>query len=383
MSPKRDAVNRLPRVLYAVVLDPTQKFGSLEEQIAYVARAFQSEGSLFCPLFICPEKKAEDTAFRAAGIETEILDLRTFRWSRLMQLSRLITRRRITVMHWNFTEPLRNSYVWWLSFLHPTVRHFYTDHISRASGTLQLSGGAKGALKRLLWRRYDGVFCVSQFVMNHLRCQHIHSNLILARHFINTDRFSPNQNVRSELRTEFHVENRFVLLAVAQLIEEKGIDVLIRALTKLPDSVVLWIVGDGAELASLQQLCSELRLASRIQFHGLQRNVAPFMQAADCFVCPSLWAEAVGLVNLEATSCGLPIIASRIGGLPEYVLDGVTGLLFSPGDHAELARCVQRVFRDSTLYRKMSAAARDRAVDKFSAGVLVREYINQLREYAR
>ena len=90
MSPESNTPSRsLPRVLYAIVLDPAVKFGSLEEQIICLARAFQARKSLFCPLFICSEERNGDTAFHAAGIETKCLDLRRFHWSQLVRLSRL------------------------------------------------------------------------------------------------------------------------------------------------------------------------------------------------------------------------------------------------------------------------------------------------------
>jgi glycosyltransferase involved in cell wall biosynthesis len=381
MNPKKGVPPKaLPRVLYAVVLDPTLKFGSLEEQIIRLARAFELNDGLFYPLFICPEGASGSTAFQEAGVEAECMDMRSFRWSLLARLSQLITERRITLVHWNFTEMLRNGYLWWLTLLHPNVRHWYTDHVSRMSGIQQSFQGPKKFLKRMLLRRYDKVLCVSQFVLNDLRSQNISSDLILARHFINTDRFRPDEALRSELREQLHVEGRFVLLTVAHLIKPKGIEVLIKALAELPESVVLWIVGDGDESERLHQLCCELHLTSRVCFHGLQKNVAPFMQAADCFVCPSLWAEAAGLVNLEASASGLPVVASQIGGIPEYVEEGRTGFLFLPGDHHELSRCVQSLNEDSAMHQKMSAQARAWAVEKFSADSGVLECLNLYRE---
>jgi glycosyltransferase involved in cell wall biosynthesis len=370
----------LPRVLFAVALDPTLKFGSLEEQIISLARAFDLNDGLFCPLFICPEGSNKPMAFQEAGIEVECMDLRSFRWSGLARLSRIISQRRITVVHWNFTEMLRNSYVWWLTLLHPSVSHRYTDHISRIPSPRHHSRGPKQFLKQLLLRRYEKIFCVSQYVLDDLRSQQTRSDLVLARHFVNTDRFRPDTAVRNELRNQLHVEDRFVLLTVAQLIKEKGIEVLLRALAGLPESVVLWIVGDGDESERLCQLCSELQLTSRVRFLGLQKNVAPLMQAADCFVCPSLWAEAAGLVNLEASASGLPVIASRTGGISEYVEDGRTGFLFLPGDHHGLTRCVQSLYEDSAMHQKMSAEARTWAVEKFSADAGVLAYVNLYRE---
>ena len=371
--------SNLHRVLYAIALDPTQKFGSLEEQIAFLAKAFEAQKSLFSPLFICQDDAGQHSVYKEVGIETEYLDLRSFRWSRLAKLSSLIGRHQITLVHWNFTEMLRNKYVWWLSVLHPKVKHCYTDHASRGPQNQLLKEWLKNALKKILFRRYTKVFCVSQFVLNELQRQHTCSNPILCLHFVNTDRFRPDSSVRAEIRSRLHVEDRFVLLTIAHLIKEKGVDVLIRALTGLPENVVLWIVGDGEQSEELRALCSELHLTSRVHFHGLQHNVAPFMQAADCLVCPSLWQEAAGLVNLEASASGLPVIASRIGGIPEYIEDGRTGLLFSPGNQRELIRHIESLNENRALCEKMSVEARVRTVKLFSAKVRVKEYLELYR----
>jgi glycosyltransferase involved in cell wall biosynthesis len=370
----------LPRVLYAVVLDPAMKFGSLEEQIICLARAFETNGSLFLPLFICHEETFDSSLYQEIGIETACVDLQKFSWSHLWRLSKIIRDHKISVVHWNFTEMLRNGYLWCLTLLNPTVRHYYTDHISRMSVSSKPSGRLKSALKRLVTSRYDKVLCVSQFILNDLRRQGTCSNLTLCRHFINTERFRPDPCARRDLRGRFDAEGRFVVLTVAHLIKEKGIDVLIRAMAELPDSVVLWILGDGDESEMLRQLSSELHLTSRVHFHGLQRNVAPFMQAADCFVCPSLWAEAAGLVNLEAAACGLPVIASRIGGIPDYVEDRGTGFLFSPGDHRELAQYVRLILEDPNLYRNISGKARARAVEKFTTDAGIRDLLQIYRD---
>ena len=111
-------------------------------------------------------------------------------------------------------------------------------------------------------------------------------------HCVNTERFKPNVATRRELRGRFNTEDRFVVVVVAYLIPEKGVDVALRALTTLPERVVLWILGEGNEMENLRDLARKLGIAARTTFHGLQRDVAPFLQAADCLICPSLWAEA-------------------------------------------------------------------------------------------
>ena len=105
----------------------------------------------------------------------------------------------------------------------------------------------------------------------------------------------------------------------------------------------------------------------------------PFLQAADAFVCPSRWAEAAGLVNLEAQACGLPVLASRIGGIPEYVADGRTGVLFPPGDAEGLAAAVRRLLDHPHRFRDMGLAARESAVTRFSTAARLEEYLDLYR----
>src|SRR5262249_23940569 len=155
-----------------------------------------------------------------------------------------------------------------------------------------------------LLRRYGRVLCVSRYVQRCLEEQRTWSNTVSVTHFINTDRFRPDPATRDAVRLARRVADRFVLIAVGQLIPEKGMDVAIRALSLLPPEVILWIVGAGPEDDGLRKLADSLGLAGRVELLGLQRDVGPFLRAADAFVCPSRWAEAAGLVNLESQACG-------------------------------------------------------------------------------
>src|SRR5262249_54832544 len=245
------------------------------------------------------------------------------------------------VVHWNFTDPLSNLYVWCLTCLSPRLRHIYSDHNSREDVPDVPRKRCKNALKGLLLKRYCQVWCVSRFVRECLAAQGTWSNLICCPHFINTERFRPDPERRAELRREENVEDRFVVALIAQLIRSKGVDLGIRAISELPENIVLWIIGSGPAVGELQELARSLGVVDRVRFWGLQRQVEPFLQAADCFVLPSRWQEAAGLVILEAQAAGLPVIASRIGGIPEYVEESRTGLLIAPEDVRGLAAHLQ------------------------------------------
>jgi glycosyltransferase involved in cell wall biosynthesis len=227
----------------------------------------------------------------------------------------------------------------------------------------------------LLLSRYARVIGVTEYVTDCLRRQGVWPEPTPLLHFVNTERFAPDPAVRAAVRQRFGDEDRFVLVTVAYLIAAKGVDVAVRALTALPEGVCLWVVGDGEESASLQALARELGVDDRVRFLGLQRLVQPFLQAADAFVCPSRWAEAAGLVNLEAQATGLPVLASDTGGIPEYVADGRSGFLFPVGDHRRLAELVHRLVDEPDLCRDMGRAARELVQRNFSVAARLDDYL--------
>ena len=372
---------RLPRVLYALALRPGHKFGSIEEQILALSARFREAGGLFLPLFSCPPAEGDLSFFHGRGVEAECLDLSRVCWATLPRLLRLVRDRRIEAIQWNFTPAVANAYLWWLTLLRPSVRHYFTDHISRTQPIPGPARGPRRLLKQLLLKRYAKVFCVSRFVEDCLRKERVWPDrLATCLHFVNTARFCPDVRARRRIRMELGGEERFVVLVVGQLIAAKGIDVLIRAMAELPADTVLWVLGEGPARASLEALIAERGLAGRVRMLGHQFDVCPYMQAADCFVCPSQWAEAAGLVNLEAAACGLPVIASRVGGIPEYLDDGATGFLVEPGKVDALARSLRRLIHNRDLCRRLGEQARGLVVERFSTEARLPDVLALYRE---
>ena len=143
-------------------------------------------------------------------------------------------------------------------------------------------------------------------------------------------------------------ENARVLVAVARLTEQKGIDVAIRALAALPDDVVLVVLGEGPERAALQRLAGELEVEARVFLLGRVPDVAAWLRRAIVLVHPARW-EGFGLGVLEAMLAGLPVVATDVSALPELVVDGETGLLVSPDDVQALVRAVEQALEQPQL----------------------------------
>jgi glycosyltransferase involved in cell wall biosynthesis len=358
---------RLARVLCALALDPSLKLGSIEEQTLALARAFHDEGGLFLPVFVRPPASELAAAFANSGLAVEVLDLNQFSLRKTRTLLDLIRTHRIEMINWNFYAHLRNCYVWTLRLLAPTVRQTYTDHLSRPPGRPATASRWRRTTKRVLGRSYDQVFCISDYVLEDLRTRAGWNRLKRYYYFINTDRFQPNLEVRRCRRAALGggADGGFVVLVVANLIWQKGVDVALRAVAGLPENVVLWIAGEGPAETDLRALSEQLKLTSRVHFLGLQRHVEPMMQAADCLVCPSLWNEGLGLVNLEGLACGLPVVASNVGGIPECIDSGRDGLLFPPGDHQALGCHLRQLLDSPDVCRRLGEQARRTAVEQF------------------
>jgi glycosyltransferase involved in cell wall biosynthesis len=148
-----------------------------------------------------------------------------------------------------------------------------------------------------------------------------------------------------------------ILLSIARLVEQKGVDVAIRALASLPDDTVLVVLGEGAERPALAALAHELGVDGRVFLRGREPDVATWLRRASALVHPARW-EGFGLGVLEAMLAGLPVVASRVSSLPELVVDGETGILVPPDDPAAVARAAARALAEPELGRAGEARAR-------------------------
>jgi glycosyltransferase involved in cell wall biosynthesis len=154
-----------------------------------------------------------------------------------------------------------------------------------------------------------------------------------------------------------------VLLAVARLTEQKGIDVAIRALAELPGDTVLVVLGDGPERAALLRLARELGLERRVFLLGRVPDVTAWLDRATLLVHPARW-EGFGLAVLEAMLAGLPVVATNVSALPELVVDGETGVLVPPDDAEALTRGIAQALETPQL----GAHGLERAHSEFSVG---------------
>jgi N-acetyl-alpha-D-glucosaminyl L-malate synthase BshA len=141
----------------------------------------------------------------------------------------------------------------------------------------------------------------------------------------------------------------------------------------------LLMVGDGPEQGSAYRLSRELGIASLVDFLGAQEEVLPLLSIADVFLLPSA-QESFGLAALEAMACEVPVVASRVGGLPEVIEDGVSGFLHPPGELDEMAESSIALLTDADLHQRMARAACRRVREDFCTDRVVPLYEACYRE---
>lgn len=166
-------------------------------------------------------------------------------------------------------------------------------------------------------------------------------------------------------------------LCLGRMVNDKGFDIALRALALVPH-VRLIMAGDGIELPHLQKLAADLGLDHRVDFRGWVHPTAvpDLIASSDVVFMPSRWEEPFGLVALQAAQMSRPIIASRIGGLPEIVLHGTTGFLVPPEDPTAIAAALQSLCDHPDMVARMGSHARSHAEQEFSIASCAAAYKN-------
>lgn len=172
-----------------------------------------------------------------------------------------------------------------------------------------------------------------------------------------------------------------VLGTAARLVPVKGLDRLLEAMRRVAErspQARLLVLGDGPLRASLEAQAAALGLGRRVWFPGHQADISRWLRAMDVFVLPSL-AEGLPMSLLEAMAAGRPVVASRVGGIPEVVRDGVEGRLVPPGDVTALADACLAYLRDPSAREAVGACARARVAEAYTIEATGPRYVDLYR----
>ncbi|MCH5644510.1 glycosyltransferase family 4 protein [Gordonia sp. ABSL49_1] len=193
---------------------------------------------------------------------------------------------------------------------------------------------------------------------------------------VDVERFTPNAERRTEIRSRLGLGDRPTILCLSRLVPRKGQDTLIRALPLIrrtvPDAVLV-IVGGGPYADKLHQLADESGVADHVVFTGgvASEDLPAYHSVADVFAMPArtrgggLDVEGLGIVYLEASACGVPVVAGQSGGAPETVVEGVTGTVVDGTDVDAVAMAILSILGDRAAAAEMGRQARRFVVDNW------------------
>ncbi len=261
-----------------------------------------------------------------------------------------------------------------------------TVHVEVGAASMDGASYAGVALRRLLqrysWKHADRIIAVSHAVARSVERLGVETERVSVVHNgIDVSAVRGLARIETKLTTALPAAGLLVG-CVARLEPVKGVADLVRAAGLLaserPD-VSFVVVGGGSQEALLMSLARDLGVADRIVFTGSVVPSAGILSRCDVAVVPSL-SEGLGLVALEAMALGIPVVATRVGGLPEVVEDGVTGRLVPPNDPRAIAGAVAPLLEDPQRRAAMGAAGLERVEREFSVDLMVARHLEIYRD---
>lgn len=273
---------------------------------------------------------------------------------------------------------------------HNTVSQLYSvmaSLLTRRPVVVTLHGANYGGsgrhrrLRRILASRCAATACVSQDALTAARdLDHIPAaRLHLVYNGIDVQEMAAARGQRQVARRELGLEpGDQAVISVGRLSQEKDYATLLRAMASL-EGPRLFLVGHGPARGELENLASELGLGERVVFLGERGDVPRLLAACDLFALSSL-TEGISMALLEAMAGGLPVAATAVGGTPELVIPGQTGLLTPPGDPAALAQAMGELLSDPERAQALGAAGAERVARHFSLEAMAGAYAGLYRQ---
>jgi glycosyltransferase involved in cell wall biosynthesis len=362
----------MPAVVSVFGVKPL-RIGGTETFARELSLQLQERGwkSVLC--FLKPPPEDVQRFLSLPNVTLEVLENSTdVNWSATKALARIIRRHQPEILHLHFTGFL--GLYPWLARALSVKQVFFTDHTSRPEGYEPRRAPAwKRVSARIINWPISKVVCVSEYGQ---RCLTTLSLLPQERHelvynAVDLSRISEQSNRGLEFRSKHAIpSDRIVIVQVSWMIPEKGIPELLEAariLVSKNPQVHFVLVGEGSYREQFMRDAQAMGIAGNVTWTGLIQD--PFgdgvYEAADIVCQLSAWEELFGWMIAEAMAYGKPIVATRVGGIPELVNDNVSGFLVNRGDSVAAAEKLNLLASDAGLRRKLGERGRQIIEDKF------------------
>ncbi len=347
-----------------------------QQQVAYLVGALHSGGHRVG--VVCPTRSRLLTWCRDHEVPCFALPMRgELDLLAGARIARLCRRHGFGLLHLHTAHAVTLGL--WAKMLMPSLRTVATRRVDFPVGRNPFSRWKYGA------SRLDRIVCISSAVKDILVADGIEeSRLVVIPSGVDLDRFARVPR-SAALREALGIgRDKLAVGTVAALAAHKDYPTLLQAaaiVTASHERVNFVAVGDGPLRHRLRALVTNLGLDRRFVFAGFQEDVGPYLRVFDLFVLASR-TEGLGTSLIDALAAGLPVVATRTGGIPEIVEDGMNGLLVPPRDPLALAQAILRLVADESLRARLAQAARP-SVARFAIEATVGRYLALYEDLAR
>lgn len=348
-------------ILHLMGMDST-KYGGIERFNVELSRQLVNQG--YHSVFVYeefPTVQAFVDDLETTGAEIIVLNSRHHVFSFCKQFWNLLKQYKFCMMHAHFTKA--RFYAVPLALLQGVKNIVYTLH-STTEPLRELKLHTR--VWYALFNRYCRVVAVSKDIEKVSKQNW--PNIIIRNLYLGIDSIKEN---RATARKELELaEDTLMVMCTANFNHIKGLDILTKAVAQLRDAnrlkdVVFYVVGQTEkDKVELQQMAEELGVMSYIQMEGISNKIPRYLLAADIYVQPSR-NEGLPISLMEACSAGLPIIASRVGGIPEVAIEGENAILFEAENIGDCALALEKMITDSVLRKKYGEQSKKIYEDKF------------------
>ncbi|CAH1535202.1 Glycosyltransferase family 1 protein [Vibrio jasicida] len=368
-----------PTVFCWALISP-QKQGSFEDYLWLMGKEAQKRGWTYIVCVIEPISSTLKTWLLESGCELICLDYDKITNSGF--IVRLLKEHKVDILHTHFIGPTDPSLL--LCKLRWGGKIVFTDHSSNPLGMPSkdylVLNQLRSMRQSILSLAIDAYLPVSDFVASRIarNLPNAHHKIHRLYNGIDLARFQsaiPKEKAMQIKSARLGVSDDIMIVAfIGQLTQEKGIDHFLNVAKRCVDGGIecqFLIIGDGAYRKEVETLCAHQDYQRDIQYLGLRSDVPDILSVTDVFVMPSLWGEAFGLTAIEASACGVPVVASNIGGLPEVILHHHSGILIEAGDETGLYDAIWRLIEDTDARVEFGQKGRRHAEQNFGLDNMV------------
>ncbi len=304
-----------------------------------------------------------------------------FPWTGFIYANNLFKKRKHDMFH-VFQASHAGGAAWFLKLWHQKVPMVLTiqegKELDRQNSFIKFT-------RKLIVKRADRITVISEYLKNYILNIKRNVSIEVIPNGVDTDRFSEASSYGEVVTFKEWLKikpDEKVIVSASRLVEKNGVKDLIRAmalLNRAKEGVVykLLLVGDGEQRESLAGLIKKLNMDNEVIFTGKasHHDLPKYLMVSDVFVRPSL-SEGLGNAFLEAMSSGVPVVGTKVGGIPDFIIDGETGLFCKVNNPESVAEKINEIFADPKLRNTLRKRGRSMVKDKYNWDKIAKQYRN-------